>query len=342
MIGTEFQKGQGLGNQLFCYVSTRCIAADNGYEFGTAGQNNFANNIHSNNGMYFMDIDLGKAIDLNKNRYHYLYEKEERIFMPSNKHDRILGCYVSGVDKKLLEHIPDNTIIYGNLQAEDYFLNHKNEIKEWIKIKPEFKDLRFSRDNLCILNMRGGEYIGNNDLYLKKKYWTNAMNHMKDIVPDMRFIIITEDTKAAKQLFPNLEAYHLGMGEDYAALHVAKYLILSNSSFAFWPVFTSDDIRYIIAPKYWARHNCSNGYWASEQNIYTGWNYMDRRGRIYTAEECRMELYEYKKLNWEKLKNPNRGLIWLTNVMICEVRQLYCRFMRKVKKLVVYKYEKNN
>jgi hypothetical protein len=32
MVGTEFIKGQGLGNQLFCYVSARCIARDLGYE----------------------------------------------------------------------------------------------------------------------------------------------------------------------------------------------------------------------------------------------------------------------------------------------------------------------
>lgn len=55
MIGTEFLKGQGLGNQLFCYVTARCIAIDNNVEFGTASQENFANNIHSNKGMYFYE-----------------------------------------------------------------------------------------------------------------------------------------------------------------------------------------------------------------------------------------------------------------------------------------------
>ena len=54
-------------------------------------------------------------------------------------------------------------------------------------------------------------------------------------------------------------------------------------------------IKYIIAPKYWARHNVSNGYWSSEQNIYTGFHYQDRKGRIFTAEECRKELEEYKR-----------------------------------------------
>ncbi len=34
MIGTEFIDGQGLGNQLFCYVTARAVAEENGYEFG--------------------------------------------------------------------------------------------------------------------------------------------------------------------------------------------------------------------------------------------------------------------------------------------------------------------
>ena len=62
MIGTEFLKGQGLGNQLFCYVTARCIAKERGCAFGTAGQEQLAVNIHSKKGMYFMDLDLGERI----------------------------------------------------------------------------------------------------------------------------------------------------------------------------------------------------------------------------------------------------------------------------------------
>ena len=60
MIGTEIFKGAGLGNQLFFYVTARCIAEDLGYEFGLIDGENFANNIHSDCGLYFMDLDLGK------------------------------------------------------------------------------------------------------------------------------------------------------------------------------------------------------------------------------------------------------------------------------------------
>ena len=73
------------------------------------------------------------------------------------------------------------------------------------------------------------------------------------------------------------------------------YLLLSNSSFSCLPAHTSETLEYAIAPKYWARHNVSDGYWASEQNIYSLFHYMDRKGRLFTAEQCREELEEYKK-----------------------------------------------
>lgn len=296
MIGMEFLKGQGFGNQLFCYVSTRCIALDNHCAFGTANQAQFANTLHNSEGSYFMDVDLGEAIS-NPEEYRRYDEEEKRILLNTSDHDRINGCYVAGADPKLLSEVEDNTLIYGNLQDERYFLHHKEEIKSWLHIRKEFDDYRFCDDNLCLMNIRGGEYSTSRILYLRKKYWTDAMQCMRNINPNMHFLIITDDERAARIMFPEIESHHLGMGEDYIAIKNAKYVIASNSSFAFFPIFTSDTLEYVIGPKYWARHNVSNGYWASEQNIYSGWQYLDRNGDLFSADECRKELEVYKKVH---------------------------------------------
>ena len=58
MIGTEFIKGYGLGNQLFFYVTTRCVALEKGVEFGFINPGQVGNVAQSNMGMYFMDIDF--------------------------------------------------------------------------------------------------------------------------------------------------------------------------------------------------------------------------------------------------------------------------------------------
>lgn len=285
--------GQGLGNQLFCYVTTRCIAMDNQLPFSILGGETVANNIHSNCGMYFMDLDYGMPSKKEDFQQVY-YEKEERLFLGNSRHDLTHGCYVTGVDEKLL-HPQDGTLLYGNMQAESYYIRHKEEIRQWLKVKPEYDCMEYSRDNLCILHLRCSDYLDCPELYLRKKYWIDGMKNMKKINPDMEFMIITNDVKEASRILPGIPAYNFDLAKDYSIIKNAKYLLLSNSSFAYFPAFTSTTVKYVLAPKYWARHNVSDGYWASEQNIYEGWHYQDRHGKIYSYEECLAELADYKK-----------------------------------------------
>ena len=293
MIGIETQAGFGLGNQLFFYVTARCLALDKGYRFSVLDPEHFANNMHSDCGLYFMDLDMG--VPSRKEDYQSVfYEKETRLFAGNSKHDLTHGVYVTGSDEKL-SAVEDNTLIYGNLQSEDYFISHKDEIREWLRVKPAYDCREYSRDNLCILHLRCTDYTGSPELFLRKKYWLMGMKQMRKINPAMEFMIITNDVEEAGKLLPGVPAYNFDLAKDYSILKNARYLLLANSSFAYFPAFTSETVQYILAPKYWARHNVSDGYWASEQNIYEGWHYMDRKGRIFTAQECREELEVYKR-----------------------------------------------
>ncbi|GFI01185.1 MAG: glycosyl transferase [Lachnospiraceae bacterium] len=336
MIGTEFIDGQGLGNQLFCYVTARAVAEENGYEFGTAGQECFAVNIHSNRGMYFMDIDLGHAISKNeKENFKVYHDSEIRLYIGNSKHDMEHGCYIAGADENI-HHVEDDTLIYGNMQDESYFIKHLDQIRQWLKVKPEYDSFEYSRENLCIINMRGGEYTGSPELFIDKKYWIHGMREMRKIRPDMEFMIITDDVDSAKKILPGIPAYHFDIGKDYVTLKNAHYLLLSNSSFACLPAHTSETVKYVIAPKYWARYNVSNGYWASEQNIYSLFHYMDRKGRIFSAEECREELARYKKKSAVyagRNKRPGRIRLFFQNI---RRRGVYGYFyMKKVGRAVL-------
>ena len=289
MIGTELSKGQGLGNQLFCYITTRCIAMDMGVPFSILGGDTVANNIHSGCGMYFMDLDYGQAASKEDFEETY-YEKSDRLYIGNSKHDLTHGCYVTGVDENIFR-LKDKTLIYGNLQDEKYYIKYKDEIREWLKVKKEYDCMEYSKDNLCILHLRCSDYLGYPELYLRKKYWEDGIRHMKKINSQMEFMIITNDVKEANKILPGIPAYNFDLAKDY--------------SIAYFPAFTSTTVKYILAPKYWARHNVSDGYWASEQNIYTGWNYMDKNGRVFSAEECRNELVQYKKKS-NKYKKINK------------------------------------
>ncbi len=295
MIGTEFIKGYGLGNQLFFYITTRCIAKEKGVDFGSINPEQVGNVFHSQRGMYFMDIDLGiKIPEEDRDKFHRFDDAEDRLYMGNSKHDMANGCYISGA-KDAIHDVEDNTLLYGNLQDESYFDKYREDIKSWLHVKEEAESYEYTKDNLCIINMRGGEYTNHPELYLDRRYFLNAIANMKKIRPDMEFMVVTEDEEAARKVLPEYEIHHFDMGKDYVTIKNARYLILSNSSFAVLPAMTSETVQYIIAPKYWARHNISDGFWSSEQNIYSFFHYQDKIGKIFTAEECRKELEEYKK-----------------------------------------------
>ena len=340
IIATELLKGQGLGNQLFCYVTVRSLAYAKGFDFSILNREIFANNIHSNKGMYFMDIDCGPDVpkEIFKNVYH---EREDRIFLGNSMHDIEHGCYVSGADKVFLD-LDKTTLLYGNMQAWEYFGQYRDEIKKWLAVKPEYDCQEYARENLCIINVRGGEYSGNSELFLRRKYWLDAMEKMRKLRSDMEFMIVTDDVDAARRVLPEVEAHHFDLAKDYTIIKNASYLILSNSTFAFFPAFTSETVKYIIAPKYWARHNVSDGYWASEQNIYDGFAYMDKKGRLYSAQECREELAAYKSVSqkYQRIDVPLEGM----DLKVAKVRakgRIYCdlsvRAVRSLKRRLTKK-----
>ena len=317
MIGTELDRGQGLGNQLFAYVTARAIATERGVPFGIAGKENFVHNIHDDSGMYFMDIDLGEDITPEmKESMSRFDDADDRIYLGTSAHDIVHGIYVSAADDSIHE-VPDNTLLYGNLQAESYFDKYSSEIGDWLRVKPEHDTHEYTSDDLCIIHMRCGDYRNEPALFLGRSYWMKGVRNMRRINPDMRFLIITDEVENAHKVLPEFEAITNDIGRDYAIIKNARYLLLSNSSFAVFPAMTSTELKYAIAPKYWARYNVSDGYWASEQNIYSFLTYQDRRGHLFSAKECMRELSEYKKrsaLYQRRNKRPGKVVEFFQNI----------------------------
>ena len=297
MISTEIYHGQGLGNQLAVYVTVRSLAADKNTSFAIKGTEFLGDPRYNSKGLYFMDLDLGAEYNESEIKYYYKEKEVRRIFNHSH-HDHVLGCDIRLFDPQVML-IKDGTKIEGSLQAEDYFYHRKKEIKDWLKLKPEHDCKDFTDDNICVLNIR--DYEGDHTLFLNRDYWVRAIYHMLNINPDMQFLIITESPDMAKRLLPELSdnVYHFDVGKDYAIIKNARWLILSNSSFAYFPALTNEEAKLIIAPKYWARHNVSNGYWATGGNLCRDFVYMDRVGNLQSYDECKREFELYKLQNFE-------------------------------------------
>ncbi len=274
MIITELHDGQGLGNQLWCYIATRVIAKDKGYDFGIKSPERFK-------GDSFMDIDFGKPVEGIRHRY-----SEQSIIHPLNRSD------IRTYDEKLV-NVPDRTEIEGYMQDERYIAHRKGEIRQWLSVRKAYDCTDYSGDDICVINFRGGGYIFDVDFFLPRRYWKNAIALMRAVNPSFRFIVVTDDVKTARRFFPNFEVFHWSIGKDYSVIKNAHYLILSNSSFAWFPAWTSTRLKYCIAPKYWGRHNISDGFWSLGYNVTKGWMYLDRKGNLYDYDQCIKELDQY-------------------------------------------------
>ncbi len=258
-----------------------------GYDFGIGGLRNAGDSRVNKKGFYFMDLDYGKEIPEGLVRYD---EYRHALWT-----DAQLRTDIRLTDKKLLS-ISDNTIIYGNLQSEEYFGNRLDLVKSWLRVKKEYEHMDTNGKNICVMNFRGGDMVGNAGGFVSRKYWDNAIQRMLEYNPSMEFCIVTDDVETANQMLPEYPAYHVDVAWDYVAIKNARNVICTTSTFSCFPLWTSETLEYCIAPKYWFHHNLSQGWWSLGCSIYSyPTYYMDREGKLFTPEECKVEWEEYKK-----------------------------------------------
>ena len=275
MIVTELHKGQGLGNQLWCYCVCRSIADELDVPYKILGSGNFK-------AKDFLDIDFGDASSI---------DEKYTIFHEQRFYDKQLDYVASSFDDRVLS-LDQGTQIEGLFQSEKYFFDNIDRLKEYIKIQEEYKNLITIPNDVCILNIRGGEYKRYKRFNLPKSYWVNAMNSMKHKYGIKKFMVVTDDHDYAKALFPDIKIVKSGISESYIALHNTSFLIVSNSTFSYFPIKTKGEKPVVIAPKYFARFNDKLDKWASPANIYKDWLWLDRDGKLYTYDVCIEEVEE--------------------------------------------------
>lgn len=289
-----------LGNHMWQYAVCRTIAEKLGYDWGInpSPSHDYFN---GKSQMYFMDVNFGTEVSGIQHEYHETWKTITHV-------DHV---NITMLNESLYE-IKDNTLMIGHngaaggiYQSEDYIIDRKEDIRKWFSIKDEYKekydnilkDMGITLDeNLCVINFRGGEYRSIPNVLLRREYWRDSVKKIREINPSMEFIIITDDPKTASSFIPfKFKTIHVDVGFDFYVVNQSYWNIISNSSFGWWAAWLNESTKKVIAPKYWARHNVSDGYWATG-DIYTrGFDYLDRDGNLSDFETCRKEALEYYK-----------------------------------------------
>ena len=294
MICTEIYNGQGLGNQLWVYATAYSVARRTGTKLGIARPDKFkAHDIlrlhYDIEAMGGITPEGGPPTKLPDAIDHYLAER--KVNHPHS------NCEIGKGDPRFFD-VQDRTKIEGYMQCEDYLIDYKDELSKILKPNDRFIRKELYEQNVCVINFRGtAEYLTQPHVFLKPEYWYNAINHVIKIDPTTKFFVVTDDVQTAKMFFPQLQCFHGTIAEDYGLIYSARKLIASNSTFAWFPVWTSPFNELVIGPKYWARHNISDGFWCVGDSLTRGWNYLDRDGKLWDYDSCKKEKDEFETVN---------------------------------------------
>tara|TARA_B100000161_G_scaffold217271_1_gene162273 strand:+ start:666 stop:1652 length:987 start_codon:yes stop_codon:yes gene_type:complete len=285
MLYTEFLDGQGLGNQLWNYITLRSISKKLGFGYEIINREKFK-------GKNFLEISYEQNFVKTNLKSFNNKINVNNIFNEKLFYDNELKTFTSDFDENILK-IKPNTLLRGLFQSEKYFFNY--DINEFIKLKKESSDY-YKIKNHCLLNIRGGEYKRYKDLILPKSYWINAIKNMKRIKKDLNFSIVTDDYNYASKLLPEIDILRGNIHEDFSRIFYAKYIIVSNSSFPYFPINLGEKPKYIIAPAHWARFANNKDKWVSPANYYKSWSYQNQLGKILSKKEIKKSLNNTRKI----------------------------------------------
>lgn len=269
IIQTKFLVGQGLGNQLWVYAAGRSLAKKHGRQHVVTGMNAFK-------GSSFLEIDCGLDPDA---RAPIAQFNEALYYDPSLKY------FSSGYDNRV-ESLPLRAQINGLFQSERYLCDHMQHLSSWIRPVKFIQEMANNYREICVLNLRGGEYKRHSSFILPRNYWDMAVAVLRKKFGDVRIIVVTDDPAYARVFLPEFPVLEGGVAECYAALMGAKALAVSNSSFSYFPIKTRDNQPFVIAPEHWARYGHPDARWAMPANVYKDWTYLGVSGTLKSASDC--------------------------------------------------------
>lgn len=275
MILIDLKDGQGLGNQLWLLATGINLSVRKSRKL-------VIRNIHKLKAKkilsdyFYLNIELfsNKHIDINWKvfspmGFEFKEVKSSIHFEESDKFLDLLDMY------EFIE-------IDGNYQSVSLIPKPEILVKYFnFNLHKTNEGIDF--DNTCFINIRGGAYLG---LFkspcVKINYIYKCIQIFRDKFPDIQFRVITDDYKFSSVILPGFRILYGSIEQDFLNLCFANFLILSNSSFAFFPTYLSKNKKLILAPFKWAASNDlkNNTTWLSPCNFSSRFIFVNNEGKI--------------------------------------------------------------
>lgn len=291
-ISTELYSGQGLGNQLWVYATAFTLASAKGFDLKIKSSWRFK-------GKYFLKLPMGTRkiyTPRKKPKRLKIQEWTKGCFYETKTLDTKFSLDLSAFDVHLFK-IQKSTQLYGNFESEKYLEPSRESIIRLFQTQRSFE----MPTNLCVIVIRGGDFLGNSTISLPAKYYLDAISYVKSKKPNMEFGVVTDDPDHATMLLPEIMVLsqksktahgllknlpdHEKIRTDFSLIQCASSIILGNSSFGWWGAWTNMKTDLVIAPRFWQAFNLSNGIWAPRDILTRNWLWLGKDGVVRSYDE---------------------------------------------------------
>lgn len=272
-----------LGNQLFVYATARAMSEKYNqivliYD-RTDEKNDFFHShlsgYHLNNNIIFTNNEHKvKGYNIFRNLYFISHVLKTIKKTPREVHDIQVSFMEKNIKHGLFlmtdgyyplpESVNRDMFFDGYFQSPKYFDFVRGKLINELKPKDEhttsekkmIKEIE-ETESVC-LTIRLGDYLNNpTHQVCSVEYYMKAIQMMKELVPNCKFFVFSDDIDMVKQIFEFDEnvIFDDGKSKDYMSLDVmshCKHFIISNSSFSWWAQYLSiNEGKIVISPSKW-------------------------------------------------------------------------------------------
>lgn len=269
----------GIGNQLFIYAAAKRLALVNNAELVLDDKSGFEKDHIYKRKFQLHHFNISSRTATPSERLKPFSTLRRNTLLLLNRfHPLNKKIYIKQVqdefDKTLLSTIILGTVYFeGYWQSEKYFKDIESSLRFDLKIKAtndlmNIMMLNKIKENMAIaIHVRFYDANTALDLnYKLRNYYKNAVERMKNLIPNGHFFIFSDNPDEAKSVLdlPNesftVVNFNNNENQEYADLWLmsnCSHFILSNSSFGWWSAWLAESInesQFVIVPKY--RFDC--------------------------------------------------------------------------------------
>ena len=247
----------GLGNQLFVYAATRCIALDLGFDYryrvNTWGMMRKSNPNRDKFGTeYHSDFEQGFHIDVSQRDQAFPTEG-----FGSWTWARPLGTNYNSEVYALRA----NTVLCGAFQSTRYFDHHAAEVKDWFRFRPHILEAAERRRaalqrqagsrRLVALHMRHGADARYFRLALDPAYFSAARERMRaELGSDDFGVVVFSDvaSRTARRLLrmDDVLFAHSDSFQDLCLMSLCDGIIMPNSTYSWWAAWLAQAPEVVV------------------------------------------------------------------------------------------------